>query len=103
MNRIMQTAARFDLFALAAIGVLLMTGPLSAACSKPDAPACAIETKPFATDKAADDCRKEMLGFRDAMDVYASCLGETSSGAEQAARAEYEDVRVRFNRRARGE
>jgi len=44
-----------------------------------------------------------MLTFRDRMDRYASCLGETSSDEEKAARAEYEDVRVRFNRRARGE
>jgi hypothetical protein len=44
-----------------------------------------------------------MLAFRDGMDRYASCLGETSSDGEKAARAEYEDIRIRFNRRARGE
>jgi len=44
-----------------------------------------------------------MLSFRDGMDRYASCVGETSSDDEKAARAEYEGIRVRFNRRARGE
>jgi hypothetical protein len=58
---------------------------------------------PFPTDRDADDCRIVMLAFRDGMDRYASCLGETSSDGEKAARAEYEDIRIRFNRRARGE
>jgi hypothetical protein len=52
---------------------------------------------------AADDCRKDMLKFRDAMDRYASCLGEVSANQEKAARDDYEQVRIRFNKRARGE
>jgi hypothetical protein len=44
-----------------------------------------------------------MLRFRDDMDVYAECLGETSADDEKQAREAYEDVRIRFNRRARGE
>ena len=45
----------------------------------------------------------EMLKFRDTMDEYASCLGQTSAEQEKAAREEYEGVRVQFNKRARGE
>ena len=44
-----------------------------------------------------------MLRFRDEMEAYASCLAQTSTEDEKAARDEYESVRVRFNRRARGE
>jgi hypothetical protein len=85
-----------------ALGVLAVTAS-QGACLKPEAPSCALERIPFASDKAADDCRKDMLKFRDAMDDYASCLSEVSADQEKAARADYEDVRVRFNRRARGE
>jgi hypothetical protein len=76
--------------------------PSQAACPKPDTPACAIQTVPFAKDQDADNCRKEMLLFRIAMDVYALCLGVTSPDDEKAARDGYEDVRMRFNRRAAG-
>ena len=82
---------------------LVLADPLYAACDSPVAPACATQTVPFASVKAADDCRKEMLTFRDAMDTYAACLGQTSADEEKQARDAYEDVRVRFNRRARGE
>src|ERR1700730_3410301 len=82
---------------------LVLANPLYAACNSPAAPACATQTVPFASVKAADDCRKEMLTFRDAMDTYAACLGQTSADEEKQARDSYEDVRVRFNRRVRGE
>ena len=89
---------------VAAIGLAVLTvSPSLGACLKPDAPSCALERIPFASDIAADDCRKDMLKFRDAMDGYASCLGEISADQEKAARDDYEDVRVRFNQRARGE
>jgi len=94
---------RRDVLALCCFAIAATIDPLHAACSKPDAPACATRTVPFATDKDADDCRLAMLTFRDGMERYASCLGESSADQEQAARAEYEDIRVRFNRRARGE
>jgi hypothetical protein len=81
----------------------LAASSLYAACDKPAVPACAIATMPFAKDKDADDCRKDMLRFRDAMDGHASCLGSISPADEKAARDEYEDVRARFNKRARGE
>jgi hypothetical protein len=74
-----------------------------AACSKPETPACAIARVPFETDLAADDCRKDMLLFRDQMDAYASCLAPTSAEDERIARDDYENVRTRFNKRARGE
>jgi hypothetical protein len=82
---------------------LVLASPLYAACNSPAAPACATQATPFASFQAADDCRKEMLGFRDAIDAYAACLGQTSADDEKQARDAYEDVRARFNRRARGD
>jgi hypothetical protein len=89
---------------LAAIGLSVLAVTASqGACAKPEAPGCALERIPFASDEAADDCRKDMLKFRDAMDDYAYCLGEVSKDQEKGARDDYEDVRIRFNQRARGE
>jgi hypothetical protein len=89
---------------LAAVGLSFLAVTASyGACLKPEAPSCALERIPFASDKAADDCRKDMLKFRDAMDGYASCQRDVSADQEKAARDDYEDVRVRFNQRARGE
>lgn len=81
----------------------LLAGSAFAACAKPETPACALERVPFASDKAADDCRKAMLGFRDAMTEHASCLEQNSTADAQGARDDYESIRVRFNQRARGE
>ena len=89
-------------FAAIGLGVLAVSAS-QGACSKPEAPSCALERIPFASDKAFDDCRIAMLKFRDAMEAYASCLGETSAEQKKAAQDEYENVRVRFNQRARGE
>ena len=89
-------------FAAIGLGLLAVTAS-QGACSKPDAPSCAFERVPFASEAVFDNCRNEMLKFRDAMDDYASCLGETSAEQEKAARGEYENVRIRFNQRARGE
>ena len=87
-----------------AIGLSLLAVRSShGACLKPEAPSCAFERTPFASETKFDDCRMEMLKFRDAMDGYASCLGADSAEQEKAARDEYEDVRIRFNQRARGE
>ena len=90
------------LFAAIGLAVLAVT-PSQGACLKPDAPNCALERVPFASDKAADDCRKDMVKFRNAMDGYATCLAGISADQEKAARDDYEEVRVRFNQRARGE
>jgi hypothetical protein len=89
---------------LAAVGLaVLAVTPSQGACLKPDAPSCALERVPFASDKAADDCRKDMVKFRDAMDGYATCLAGVSTDQEKAARDDYDEVRARFNQRARGE
>src|SRR5215470_2540138 len=89
---------------LAAIGFTVLAVTASqAACSKPDTPGCAFERVPFASVEAFDDCRNAMISFRDAMDGYASCLVETSADQAKAARDAYEEVRARFNQRARGE
>jgi len=97
MTRAMRAAFTFALFAA------LPVEASQAACSKPETPACALQRVPFASDAAADDCRKAMLVFRDTMDAYASCLGQTSQDDEKVARDEFEDVRMQFNRRARGD
>lgn len=87
-----------------AIGLGLLAATAShGACSKPEAPGCVFERVPFASETTFDACRMEMIKFRDAMDRYASCLGETSADQEKAAHDEYERVRIRFNQRARGE
>jgi hypothetical protein len=89
---------------LAAIGLgVLAAAPSQGACSKPDAPSCALERIAFESDMAADNSRKDMVKARDAMDGYASCLGEASADLEKTARDDYEEVRTRFNKRARGE
>jgi hypothetical protein len=90
-------------FAAIGFGLFAAATASQAACVKPDAPSCAFERIPFASEATFDDCRMNMIKFRDAMDQYASCLGETSTDREKAARDEYEDVRIRFNQRARGE
>lgn len=88
----------------AAIGLSVLAATAAQGdCAKPEAPSCAFERVPFASETVFDACRMDMLKFRDAMDAYASCLGETSADQEKAARDEYENVRARFNRRARGE
>jgi hypothetical protein len=89
-------------FAAIGLGVCAVTAS-HGECLKPDAPSCALQRVSFASDIAADNCRLDMLKFRDAMDVYASCLGGVSAAQEKAARDDYENVRVRFNQRARGE
>ena len=90
------------LFAAIGLGFSAVTAS-QGACSKPEAPSCVFERIPFASETVFDNCRNDMLKFRDAMDGYASCLGETSAEQEKAARDEYESVRARFNQRARGE
>ena len=90
------------LFAAVGLGLSAVTAS-PGACLKPDAPSCAFERIPFASETAFDACRIDMLKFRDAMDNYGSCLGAVSADQEKAARDEYEDVRIRFNQRARGE
>jgi hypothetical protein len=95
---------RYGVMAVAILGLLWGT-PVQAACSKPNAPACATQTGAFAGVRDFDECRKIMLIYRDATDAYAACVKQEGlpSQEEQSARDEFEDIRVRFNRRARGE
>jgi hypothetical protein len=86
-----------------ALAVMVQAGLAQADCARPETPNCAIQTVPFPADKDADDCRKDMLRYRDASEVYAKCLGQTSADEESKAREAYEDIRARFNKRARGE
>jgi hypothetical protein len=90
-------------YALALLALAMIPSASQAQCAKPEAPACALQRVPFESDMAADACRKEMLAFRDAMKPYAECRGKTSKDDQAAADDEYEDVRIRFNKRARGE
>jgi len=83
--------------------MVALTGSLQAACDKPAVPACAIAKVPFPTDVAADDCRQDMLRFRDRMSDFADCVGKDSAAEKQAADDEFERIRVLFNKRARGE
>ena len=87
---------------IAAGAIALVTGA-RAACDRPVVTTCAIEKAPFPSDSAADDCRKDMLRFRDAMTAFAGCVGETSANEKKAAEEDYEKIRVIFNKRARGE
>ena len=89
--------------ALALLALVVIPSASHAQCAKPAAPACALQRVPFESDMAADACRKEMIVFRNAMMPYAECLGKTSKDDQAAANDEYEDVRIRFNKRARGE
>jgi hypothetical protein len=88
---------------LALVALLSASLSAQAQCAKPSGPACALARVPFETDLAADNCRKEMLAYRDAMDSYAACRGQASKDDEAAAKDEYEAVRAGFNKRARGE
>ncbi len=88
---------------LAPVLASALIGISYAACDKPAVPACAIAKVPFPTDLAADDCRKDMLRFRDGMTAFAACIGESSAEEKKAADEEFEKIRVLFNKRARGE
>jgi hypothetical protein len=90
---------RLTHFGAASLSILMMTATSWAECRKPSVPACATEPGPF--ENAADDCRIQMLAFRDAMEGYASCLEATSADDARLALEEYERVRIQFNQRAR--
>lgn len=84
------------------VSLFAVTPGVAQECVKPEPPACVRARTPFDGQADFDACRKEMLAFRDAMDQRASCLAPKSAADEKAARDEYEEVRVRFNKRARG-
>jgi hypothetical protein len=90
-------------FSFAAIGILL-AGPLQAACTKPDAPACATQTGAFVDVSDFDRCRIQMFSYQGGVEAFAACLQqEGQSSQEEAARDELKNTLAQFNRRARGD
>lgn len=88
--------------AFAALG-LLTNSAAHGACTKPDAPFCAVRPGPFTGVADFDQCRMQMIAYRDGIEVFATCVKQEKPGSpdEQAARDEYEKVWSQFNRRAR--
>jgi hypothetical protein len=85
-------------FATAVVGVL-MVGPSHGACTKPDAPSCAI-TGAFVSAAEWDRCRIQMLSYKGGMEIFAGCLREEGRD-EQLALQELEYTLSEFNRRSR--
>jgi hypothetical protein len=82
---------------------ILVAGPSYAACTKPDIPACAVQSGAFKDAADFDECRKQMIAYKSGMETYASCLKEAGQTQEQDVQAELDSGLSRFNRRARGE
>ena len=83
---------------------ILMSAPADAACPKPDIPACAVEKGAFSGAADFDQCRKQMLGYKDAMETHASCTKAAGSPQEgQASEQGLQATLAKFNQRARGE
>jgi hypothetical protein len=80
------------------VAVLAVT-PTYAACSKPQAPTCAVEGA-FASAAEQDQCRKQMLVYKGGMEVFAQCVREEKRD-DQPAIAELEHTLAEFNRRSR--
>jgi hypothetical protein len=73
-------------------------------CSKPQAPACAVERGQFDGQAGYDQCRMQMLAYKGGMEGYADCLDQASRPTDgQSARDELEAILTTFNRKARGE
>jgi hypothetical protein len=86
-----------------AVGVLI-SGLAHADCTKPDIPACAVQSGGFATEADYDRCRKQMLAFKSDMESHSLCAAAAGRPQEgQASAEELEATLARFNRRARGE
>jgi hypothetical protein len=87
-----------------AIVAVLISGPAHAACSKPDIPACAVEKGAFGGEASFDQCRMQMLTYKDGMEKHASCTKEAGSAQDgQASEDELQATLAKFNQRARGE
>jgi hypothetical protein len=83
---------------------ILISGSADAACTKPDIPACAVEKGAFAGEANFDQCRLQMLAYKDGMEQHATCTKEAGSPQEgQASEDELQATLAKFNRRARGE
>ena len=93
-------AAAFRCVAVAA----LISGPAHAACTKPAIPACAIEKGGFSSAANYDECRLQMLPYKDAMEKHAACAKEAGSPQEEkSSEDELQATLATFNQRARGE
>jgi hypothetical protein len=82
----------------AAIG-LLMSRPSQGACTKPDAPSCAIEGA-FASVSDWDRCRIQMIAYKGGMETFIACLQKDGQDGETTER-ELEYTLSEFNRRSR--
>jgi hypothetical protein len=78
---------------------VLAAGPAYAACSKPQAPTCAIEGT-FAKAWDQDQCRKQMIDYKGGMEAFAQCL-EGDGQNQKPALDELEHTLAEFNRRSR--
>ena len=81
------------------IATVVAANPTHAACSKPQAPSCAIEGA-FAQPRDQDECRLQMLPYKGGMEAFAECLrGEGQD--EMLALTELDHTLAEFNRRSR--
>ena len=74
-------------------------GSSYAACSKPQAPSCAIEGA-FAKARDQDQCRLRMLDYQGGMEDFAQCL-RNEGRDEKSAVDELAYTLSEFNRRSR--
>lgn len=85
-------------FVYAVIGILAASSA-HGACTKPQAPSCAI-TGAFAKAWDQDQCRQQMLPYKGSMENFAECLkGEGQD--EKPALDELAHTLAEFNRRSR--
>jgi hypothetical protein len=86
------------LLVVAIIG-LLSANLAEAACTKPQAPVCALQGS-FAKASDQDQCRLQMLPYRGAMETFAECLKQEGRD-DKPALDELEYTLAEFNRRSR--
>ena len=84
--------------------VVLISGPAYAACTKPAVPACAVEKGAFPNAAGFDECRMQMLAYKDGMEKHAACAKEAGSPQEEkSSEDELQATLATFNKRSRGE
>lgn len=90
-------------FAFVSVGILIAS-PSYGSCTKPDAPLCALQAGRFAGVADFDNCRLQMVAYKDGMEALAQCHKQAGqSSQEQSALDELQGTLDRFNRKARGE
>ena len=85
-------------FVIATVAIVA-ANPTHAACSKPQAPSCAIEGA-FAQPRDQDECRLQMLPYKGGMEAFAECL-KAEGQDELPALSELDHTLAEFNRRSR--